>query len=282
MHNNKWIHQIVNLQQPDGSWGYFHSLSHPTKERPFTTEQALRRLWILGLRSSDEPLERAIRYMKGVLDGRFLPPDRREKVLNWDFFESMMMAAWIRRFVPGDEQALEIARFWAELIRVACLRGELNYKLYETEYRSEIPVLNDRERVIGIPQFYMVSLLTGVLDVQTERAFVDYLIANPSGIFYIYDGCIAEPPLVFASLRASRYIAALECLSGYRCAREKLGFAVDWLVSHVADGKWDMGSSVKDGVYFPVSDSWRRTEDRQRDCTERIEKLLHSIREVNP
>jgi hypothetical protein len=45
---NKWVQKILELQHEDGSWGFFHSLSQPTKEQPMTTEQALRRLQILG------------------------------------------------------------------------------------------------------------------------------------------------------------------------------------------------------------------------------------------
>lgn len=43
------------------------------------------------------------------------------------------------------------------------------------------------------------------------------------------------------------------------------------------DGKWDMGKSVNDKVYFPLSDDWRKKEIREADCTERIEKLLKEL-----
>jgi len=43
------------------------------------------------------------------------------------------------------------------------------------------------------------------------------------------------------------------------------------------DGLWDMGPSVKDGVHFPLSDSWRSVESRKLDCTYRIKKLLADI-----
>lgn len=47
---NKWVQEIVSLQHEDGSWGlWFHSMGKPTSRFPLTTEQALRRLSILGL-----------------------------------------------------------------------------------------------------------------------------------------------------------------------------------------------------------------------------------------
>lgn len=42
----KWAKEIIGLQQPDGMWGYFYSLSEPQRYR-LTTEQALRRLAVL-------------------------------------------------------------------------------------------------------------------------------------------------------------------------------------------------------------------------------------------
>ena len=45
--DSKWAKEIISLQDKDGLWGYFHTLSVP-KKQPITSEQALRRLQILG------------------------------------------------------------------------------------------------------------------------------------------------------------------------------------------------------------------------------------------
>jgi hypothetical protein len=37
-----------------------------------------------------------------------------------------------------------------------------------------------------------------------------------------------------------------------------------------------------DSIYFPLSDSWRKAEDRQRDCTSRIQKLLDKLTQKVP
>ncbi len=100
MNDNKWVNQIINLQKSDGSWGHFHSFSQNINKYSITTEQALRRLSVLGLTYKDEPIRKAVEYMKAVLVGEIVPPDRREKVLNWNYFEQMMMAAWIKLFYP--------------------------------------------------------------------------------------------------------------------------------------------------------------------------------------
>ncbi len=45
-----------------------------------------------------------------------------------------------------------------------------------------------------------------------------------------------------------------------------------------ARGKWDLGAEANDGVYFPLSDHWRTNENREHDCTYRIEKLLSKLK----
>ncbi len=51
--NSKWSKEIISLQKEEGLWGYFYTLSEP-KKYPITTEQALRRLQILGYTIEDE------------------------------------------------------------------------------------------------------------------------------------------------------------------------------------------------------------------------------------
>ncbi|MCL2672162.1 MAG: hypothetical protein FWF10_09020 [Clostridiales bacterium] len=229
--------RIIALQLLDGSWGRFHSLAQPTKACPMTTEQALRRLRALGLTREDEPVARALDYMRACLSGKLQLPDRREKVLNWDAFEAHMLSAWIRCFAPEDPLALPIAQMWADLITTAFQSGQYDEDAYAEAYRKRIPVLHRGERRIAVAQFYMVELLKGMLDAETEGRFVDYIIHNPGGIYYVCDACIAEPPPDFASKQASRYIAALELLADYPCAPEKLRFAKDWLLANKnADG----------------------------------------------
>lgn len=142
---NKWVKKILGYQQQDGGWGCFHSLSKPTREMPMTTEQALRRLWHLGLARTDEPIQRAIEHMKAVINHEQILPDRRERVLNWDYFDQMMMAAWIKQFDHADEQAIPIARFWAGIVSVAFANGAFDEQAYKREYRERISKLHANE-----------------------------------------------------------------------------------------------------------------------------------------
>ena len=85
-------------------------------------------------------------------------------------------------------------------------------------------------------------------------------------------------PENFESREASCYLAAIEVLAEYKCAKEKLAFVKDWLYKNMDEnGQWDFGSKANDKVYFPLSDSWRDKENRKKDSTERVMKLLSKI-----
>ncbi|WP_139902989.1 hypothetical protein [Clostridium thermarum] len=108
-----------------------------------------------------------------------------------------------------------------------------------------------------------------------EAKFLEYIINSPKGIYYIYDGCLREEPGTFCSKVASRYIYAHEILSGYSCVKSKLQYFVEWINSNISeDGLWDMGASVKDKMYLPLSNSWRKPINRKIDCTVRILRIL--------
>ncbi len=132
--------------------------------------------------------------------------------------------------------------------------------------------------IVDLEIFYPVSLVTDYLDTKTEQAFVEHLLQHEKGIYYIYDKKLSILPAEFQSKDASRYLAAIELLAEYKCARPKLAFVVDWLnENRTENGRWDMGKSVSDKLYFPLSDDWRKPEVREADCTERITRLMNKL-----
>ena len=93
---------------------------------------------------------------------------------------------------------------------------------------------------------------------------------------------LCNVPETFASREAGRYLAALELLAEYRNSKDMLDFAVKWLYANQSEeGFWDMGSGVKDGIYFPLSDNWKKKENRIADCTWRILRLLGKLEDRN-
>jgi len=279
--NSKWASEIIDLQKDDGSWGYFHSLSKPTKNNKITTEQAIRRLEILGYTINDKPVIKAVSYMQDCLTGKKEIPDRREKVHNWDIFTALILSTWIRRFTKDDHNANNVAEKWAEIISRAFEKGSYDHDIYVDTYKKAFQLKPKGGRLLDFANFYHISLLSDSLDDKTASALTDYILQHQSGIYYIYDKQISVLPQTFKSLEASRYISAVEMLAEYKNpgCKEKLMFVVEWLNANKEDdGNWDMGASVKDGVKFPLSDSWRKKELRVKDCTYRISKLINKVK----
>ena len=278
MHKDgKWAKNIIALQEPDGKWGWFHSLSQ-FYDAPITTEQALRRLERLGYTIEDDCIQRAVMYMDDCLTGKNSIPDRREKLHNWDIFTSMMLATWIRRFTLDNPNANDVAKQWTDIITNAFADGCYDHGEYIFAYHETFGMKPNGGRLVDFVNFYPISMLTGCLESSTEKALMNYVLSKEDGIYYVYDKTIFSLPCSFESKEASRYLGAIELLSKYNCAKDKLQFVVNWLNDRRnQNGKWDMGKTVNDKVYFPLSDDWRKQETREADCTERIEAILNDL-----
>jgi len=271
----KWAREILSRQEADGKWGNFHSLA-ATCGKSMTTEQALRRLERLGFTMEDECIRKAVSYMDNCLTGKDEIPDYKEKFHDWGIFTSLMLSAWIRHFTLENEHANAVAEKWSAVVSAGFSGEAFNRKLYEEAYREILRPTHGT--LLGFGNFYHVSLLSGCLDEITERQFFDSIMTG--GIYYIYEKTLTELPKNFESRESSRYLAALELLAGYRCAKEKLEFAVQWMESNRdKTGMWDLGRNSGDRIYLPLSDSWRKVETRKADCTRRIECLLSRLRD---
>jgi len=278
MHKNgRWAKQLIALQEADGKWGCFHSLSK-VYNASLTTEQALRRLERLGYTMEDTCIQKAVSYMSDCLSGKKTIPDRAEKLHDWDVFTQLMLAAWIRRFTTSDPAANLIAERWGQIIRAAFANGHYRHDAYAIAYQQTWGKKPAGGRLKDFSNFYLLSLLRNDLDPSTQAALIEYVLDKPDGIYYIYEKQLSTLPSSFQSKEASRYLAAVELLADYPCAPQKFHFVKEWLLDHQnANGQWDMGPTVKDGIYFPLSDSWRRKQVREADCTERIEALLNKL-----
>lgn len=273
----KWAHKIISLQDNEGKWGWFHSLGQHSNS-PMTTEQALRRLQYLGFTAADDCIQKAISYMNDCLTGKKEIPDRKEKVQDWPVFSSLILATWIRRFVKDNAAANHVAQQWAEIITSAFGKNQFDYQEYVDTYSKVFRTPPKGARMIGFTNFYPISLVAGLLSEKTENAFIEYILNNESGIYYVYENKISAIPKAFQSKNTSRYLAAIELLLEYESSRDKLRFVAEWLKENQnSNGKWDMSSAVNDKVYFPLSNDWRKAETRENDCTERITKILNKL-----
>lgn len=221
---SKWAIEIISLQNNIGSWGYFHTLSEPNKY-PITTEQALRRLSILGYTIEDKPIQKAVDYMNDCLTGKKQISDRRENLHDWDVFTNLMISTWIRKFTKENSLANKTADTWAKIIASAFLNGEFNHLEYAAAYNDAFGMKPQGGRLVDFSSFYQVSLTADKYDEKTENMVFDYILNYQHGIYYIYgEAPLSILPVVFASKRASRYLGAIEILTSYKRNLGKLNF----------------------------------------------------------
>lgn len=229
---------------------------------------------MLGYTAKDEVIQCVLKRMEQCIKGERDIDNYSEKKHDWDFFEKLMLAAWLRIFEPQNKIALEVAYEWAHIVEKAFADG--SYSKADdiaafTEWKGRKPKSGFET---GFGMFYHAALLPGVLSPKTEDLFLDYYLSKPHGMYYIYDKPLSQLPETFSSRQASHYIAAIEVLSRYTLAKEKLTFVMNWInANRDENGCWDFGEKAKDGVYFPLSDRWDKIT-RVTDSTYRISKLI--------
>lgn len=278
--NGQIAQHIINLQREDGTWGNeFHSMAMPNNKTPLTTEQALRRLQLLGFTLEDVPIRKTVNCMTSCLRGERKIDDYWEKTQDWNLFTKLMLSTWVKIFEPDNALALTFAKQWAIIIEKAFAGGAYNHETYQKAYQEEFYQTTKGTRELDFVSFYPINLLQGLLSEETESRMLDYVLNYDKGIYYIYGKPIGEVPKVFTSIETSRYLAAIDILSGYKTAKEKLRFVAEWLEENRdTNGQWDLGSKVKDNVYFPLSDSWRNAAYRKADCTAKISTILNKLK----
>jgi hypothetical protein len=278
--DGKWAKEILNLQKQDGSWGYFHTLSKPTPRQPLTTEQALRRLEILGYTINDKPIQKTIKYLQNCLIGKENIPDRSEKQLDWGKFRDLMISTWIKRFIPDDKRTNDLSKKWAEIVNGSFVNNEFSQNNFDFLF-YKILCYDKTKKAIRFMTFYPISLVANNLSKDIEPIFLKHILNYDKGItYYNYAKPLNILPQHFESKESSAYIREIELLTGYKNnkCKEQLLFVKEWIQNNkIDDNKWDMGKDSKDGIYFPLSDSWKLKEDRIRDCSYRINQLLEYL-----
>src|SRR5215471_3858756 len=144
--DGKWAKKIIEMQLEDGSWGYFHT-QYNDASLPITTEQALRRLEILGFTMDDKPIKKTVKYMHNCLTGKTPFPDREEKFPNWKIGRDFLLAAWIRIFTQNDNAANEVAQKWAEIINTAFCNNKYDHDIYKEIYIKTFGIKTVHENI---------------------------------------------------------------------------------------------------------------------------------------
>ena len=263
-----WIKLLSQEQQPDGSWGHFHSMDSRKKARFPTSEVAIHRALALGLDKDNPILARAAGYMQRVLEGLASWPDRVEKSEGWPICVETITAATLAEVDPAHPDSLPTWQYWVEIAERSFPTGKY---APDAEWQAHKELRGLGTRYLG--SRYVLTLLgarSTALPEALDRRIVDWAWNNPAGIGYL--GADLRHPEVF---HIFHWLESLEILSTFQSWRERAADAVDWLWNQRnPSGLWDFGTKLSKCSYFLLSDDWRKPLNRSVDHSTRILALL--------
>lgn len=273
---SRHILELVSTQRKDGNWGRFHSRDGTDKRTAYTTETAVERGLALGLDAECTVFRRAISYMISVLEGIVVWPDPPEKNDRWPVGVQLITAATLAQVDPGNRSVDKVWEVWFEIARRAFASGSYDAHAEILAHR-ELTGASVKDSYLTIHNRYSLSLLAArsrQIPMELQRAIVKWIWRREKGVGYLHVA-LHDLPECSSSSRMERWMRSLEILSGFECWTQFSGEAVEWLwKSREKNDLWDFGSKGRCSTYYPLSESWRKKENRQIDCSTRALSLL--------
>jgi hypothetical protein len=267
---HRWIMELAREQQPDGSWGRFHSMDSKLKARFPTSEHAIRRALALGLDRESPILAKAVRFMEKALAGQAVWSDRIEKSDWWPVGVEAISAGTLAQVDPANPVLRKAWEYWAEVAERSLATGQYDQ---EAEVRAHQELL--KLKLVYLRSRYVLTLLgarSSDLPARLERRLVDWIWNDPQGIGYL--GADMKHP---ETVHINNWLESLEILSCFGCTQGSADGAMEWLwQQRNEDGLWDFGPRTGKTHYFPLSDDWRG-DGRQIDHSTRVLALLRSF-----
>ena len=280
LQGSKWIALLQNSQQPDGTWGRFHTQDTKIKQTFVTTEAAIRAALDSGLDQHSPILQKAQGAIVDYVDGKTCwpdPPEKHDNPLAWFVGVRYYSAAVLSQIDPHHPLLEEYWHIWAEAVQASFRSGSY-------DRQREIVALNAlmkcrMKNPVPFHTMYPLLILSAtdnLLPGDLERSLLDFVMHAPMGIYYVFDQAIDTQPAI-QSKRFWGWTRAHMLLSRFRLWKELAGEALNWIWAQRTDqGFWDLAARIsrKPFTCFPLSESWKRPENRVIDVTVEMLTLL--------
>ncbi len=275
--DSRWVRELAREQRPDGSWGRFHSRDSTSAQRIGTTETGVERALALGLDAAHPVLEKAARYLMGILDGSIAFPDPPERNTRWPIGTRLFAAATLALLRPDDPILHGARGYWIGIARRSFASGTHD-PVAELRAHRERSGLDIRElRYLDLGGKYQLALLGSrarALPTRLEAQLLDWICHRKNGIGYL-SVPLSQWPVPVKAGRFERWLASHELLCRFPSWRDFARACIGWLWERRNDrGMWDFGPRAPHSRVLPLSESWRKTASRERDHTVRILTLL--------
>lgn len=277
---SKWVALLEATQQPDGTWGRFHSQDSRLKQPFPTTENAITAALDAGLDRTSPLLARTMIPLMAFVQGAQIWSDRPEKHDN-----PLAWAVWVRQFSAAvlaqidrfDPHLDEFFAVWAEAVSAVFQSGvydrqaEIRALNRLLECRMKDPVPYHRKYPLLILSCGRRSLPPAL-----EDRLLEHVMHYPAGIYYVCDQPISQMPAI-RSRGFWQWCQAVKLLSRFPRWKHHAAEAANWLwAQRGEDGLWDFGSAVPRRPFssLPLSESWRQVEKRVMDSSVEALSLL--------
>jgi len=258
---------------PDGTWGRFHTRDSGLKAPFPTTETAIAAALDSGLDARGPFLGKTLEAVERYATGKAHwpdPPEKHDNPLAWPIWERHFAAAVLSEMDPDHELLPPLKSLWIESLRDSFKAGpydrgaEIGSLNRLLACRMKDPVPFHRKYPLLILSSSGESLPAGL-----ERAALSHVMTSREGVYYVCDGPLA-PPRAIADRRSWSWVRAHRLLSRFPLWRRMASAAMNALwAQRGRAGFWASGKGVPKKPYtaFPLSESWRRAENRVIDCS---------------
>ena len=276
---SQWVKELEGVQESNGIWGRFHSQDTKVKKTFRTSEAAIQRALSLGLDKDDAILKRAVSYIEKFLLGQEQWSDWAEKHEGWVVNTRFITAGTLAKVDPLHPLLPPYHAVWVEILKRTFASGTYDAAAERAAHR-QLNAIFTPGKYLHLGMLYPLLILTSgsrPLPEGLEDSLLKWLWQRAEGTYYVTPHRLSDFPAISLP-RFCGWLTALEVLSRFPHWKNVAGDAIDWIWSQrAADGLWDMGSSARTDISFPLSDSWRDAKDRKIDCTVRVLAVLAKV-----
>jgi hypothetical protein len=249
-----------------------------SKGKIVTTEAAVERGLALGLEASDPAFRATINYLSRLLEGSVDFPDPPERNDRWATGTKLFAASTLARISP-DLPILDMPwELWAKIAERAFSSGRYDAEA-EIQAHRTLTGASLEDSYLVLDNRYQLALLGSrarQLPKSLERALVDWVWHRQDGVGYL-EIPLSNLPQRFTAGTLDRLFTSLEILLCFPSWRKHADNVIAWLWKNRNDeGFWDFGPRASMSVYFPLSESWRKSKQRQHDWSTRVLALLRN------
>ncbi len=276
MLKSHWVYELKREQEEDGGWGRFHSMDSKAKKKIKNTEFGVKRGLALGLDAEDQIFRDTVRYLTRLLEGLVDFPDPPERNDRWRTGTQLITAATLAQIQPNLPILNEVWDLWADIARRTLALGVYDSDA-EIRAHRELTGASVKNSYLVLNNQYTLSLLgsraTRLLN-KIEKALVTWVWHKKDGVKYL-GVPLSNPPLPLTPGTLDRWFTSLKLFSHFPGWRGFAENVVHWLwTQRNHEGFWDFGPRASTSFYFPLSESWRKRQNRQYDHSTRVLALL--------